>query len=177
MWKTMQDFLVIGFGIGTSVLTALILALVETKLGFALYSFMWWFVIPAGALISGFAAASGYYLGAKLFNHRPTRLLLFNIVSVAVTTYFLVNYLNYSLMEIKGQSVSELIPFDKYMDIVLTHQSMEFRVRGAKLGETGEMGNWGYFTAVLQILGFAAGGLWCTRISAQPHTAAIAGST
>jgi hypothetical protein len=39
--KTIQDLIVTGFGIVTSVLTALILALVESKLGFALYSFMW----------------------------------------------------------------------------------------------------------------------------------------
>lgn len=157
--RTVQDLIVTGFGIVTSSLTALILALVETKLGFAFYSFMWWLVIPVGALLSGFAAASGYYFGAKVFNHRPTRLMLFNMISVAVTTYFLLNYLNYSFMEVKGQPVSELIPFSQYMDVVLNHQSMEFRIRGAKLGETGELGSFGYVTAVLQVLGFAVGGL------------------
>lgn len=158
--KTVQDLIVTGFGIVTSSLTALILALVETKLGFAFYSFMWWFVIPVGAVLSGFAAASGYYFGAKVFNHRPTRLMLFNMISVAVTTYFLLNYLNYSFMEVKGQPVSELIPFGQYLDIVLSHQSMEFRIRGAKLGETGDLGSFGYVTAALQVLGFAVGGLW-----------------
>ena len=57
--NTIQDLIVTGFGIVTSGLTALILALVESKFGLALYSFMWWFVIPVGALLSGFAAAKG----------------------------------------------------------------------------------------------------------------------
>jgi len=168
--KTVQDLIVTGFGIATSVLTALILALLDTKLDFAVYSFMWWFVIPIGALVSGFAAASGYYFGAKVFNHRPTRLMLFNMISVAVTTYFLLNYLNYSFMEIKGQPVSGLIPFGQYMDIVLSNQSMEFRIRGAKLGETGELGSFGYVTAALQVLGFAVGGLCvCGYLRLAPY--------
>jgi hypothetical protein len=138
----------------------LTLALAETKLGFAFYSFTWLFVIPVGALLSGFVAASGYYFGAKVFNHRPTRLMLFNMISVAITTYFLINYLNYSLLEVKGQPVSEMVSFGKYLDIILSHQSMEFRIRGSKLGEIGDLGNFGYVTAALQILGFAVGGLY-----------------
>jgi hypothetical protein len=157
--RTTQDLIVTAFGIVTSSITALILALVETKVGFAFYSFMWWFVIPVGALLSGFAGASGYYLGARLFHHRPTRLLLFNMISVAITTYFLLNWLNYSFMEVEGHRVSELVPFGRYLDIVLSHQTMAINIRGATLGESGELGGFGYVLAVLQVLGFAVGGL------------------
>src|SRR5581483_11374249 len=87
--KTGQDLLVTAFGLATSALTAAILELLETKLGIAFYSLMYWFVIPGGALCSGFAAASGYYLGAKVFHHRPTRLMLFNTISVALSTWVL----------------------------------------------------------------------------------------
>src|SRR4051812_24794644 len=93
--RTFQDFLVTGCGILTSILTALILALIE-RWGLAVYSFTVWFVIPVGAMLAGLAAASGYYVGARYFHHRPTRLLLFNVMSVAVSTYFLINFLNYS---------------------------------------------------------------------------------
>ncbi len=157
--KTIRDLIVTAFVIVTSSVTALILALVESNSGFAFYSLMLWFVIPAGALLSGFAAASGYYFGAKLFHHRPTRLLAFNMTSVAVTTYFLLNWLNYSFMQVEGRQVANLIPFGHYMDIVLTHQSMEFSIRGARLGETGQLGIFGYVTALLQVLAFAVGGL------------------
>jgi hypothetical protein len=159
MKRTIQDLIVTGFGMITSVLTAIVLAASETKFSIALYSFTLWFVIPVGALLSGFAAASGYYFGARIFHHRPTRLLIFNVISVAVTTYFLLNYLEYRFLDIKGQAVSELIPFGQYMDIMLSHQSLEFRIRGAKLGETGDLGSFGYVMAVLQIVGFAVGGL------------------
>lgn len=80
-------------------------------------------------------------------------------MSVAVSTYLLLNWLNYSFMEFHGHQISELIPFSQYMDVVLRHQSMEFRIRGAKLGETGDLGSLGYVVAVLQALGFAVGGV------------------
>jgi hypothetical protein len=160
--RTLQDFLVTGAGIVTSVATALILALMESW-GFALYSLTVWFVVPVGAILAGFGAASGYYFGARLFHHRPTRLVLFNVISVAISTYFLINYLNYSWLQIDGQQVSDAIPFSQYLDIVLSNQSMEFRIRGAKLGETGNMGGWGVVMAALQVLGFAAGGLGLYR--------------
>ncbi|MBV9227030.1 MAG: hypothetical protein JOY85_23590 [Acidobacteriaceae bacterium] len=140
-------------------MTALLLALIEFKFGIALYSFMWWFVIPVGALLAGFAAASGYYFGAKTFHHRPTRLLVFNMISVAVTTYFVINYLNYSLLQIDGHPASSLVSFGQYMDVLLSHQSLALRIRGAKVGETGDLGAFGYIVALLQILGFAVGGL------------------
>ena len=62
-------------------------------------------------------------------------------------------------MQIKGQQVSRLISFGQYIGVVLRHQSMEFRIRGAKLGETGDLGSLGYVMAVLQVLGFAVRGL------------------
>src|ERR1700730_6465648 len=84
-----QDLLVAGFGAATSFLTAIILAAIEIKFGFSVYGFMFWFVVPGGAICSGFAAASGYYAGARYFNHRPTKVLLLNMVVISITTFFL----------------------------------------------------------------------------------------
>jgi hypothetical protein len=146
------------FGLTTSILTGLILWFVEQKFGFAFYSWTFWFVIPVGAGIAGFAAASGYYLGAWLFGHRPSRLLLVNILIASVATFFFIHYLSYSTMQIEGKKVSDYISFWEYLNIAIRSASMSLRFHARDIGSTGELGAFGYAVAALQILGFAAGG-------------------
>src|SRR5207249_3554387 len=133
---------------------------IELQSGFAFYTWMFWFVIPAGAGLSGFAGATGYLAGSWFFGHRPTRLLLLNILIASVSTFFLIHYLSYITLQIEGKRVSDFIPFTQYLDIVIRSTSMEFRVTRAatKVGSTGELGGWGYIYALLQIVGFAVGG-------------------
>jgi len=154
-----QDFLVAGLGATTSIITAVILAAVELRFDFSLYTWMFWFVIPAGAILCGFAAASGYYLGARLFNHRPTRILLLNMVAISVATFFLIHYLNYFFLEIDGKAVRDFIPFSRYLDIEMSHTAVQFNIRAHPIGEAVEIGSWGYLYAALQMLGFAVGGV------------------
>lgn len=152
--KSAEDLLVGLCGFVTSLLTALILWWVEAQFGFAFYTWMFWFVIPVGALLAGFAGASGYYAGSWFFGHRPTRLLLLNIIIASLVTFFLIYYLSYVTLQIEGKQVSDYIPFMQYLDIAIRSTSMEFR-----FGSTGELGGLGYVIALLQIAGFAAGGL------------------
>ena len=141
-------------GLATSLLTAIILWWVELRFGFAFYSWTFWFILPIGAGLSGCAAASGYYAGSRIFNQRPTRLLLLNILLVSVATFFTIYYLSYITLEIEGQGISDYISFGQYLDIAIRSTAMEFR-----FGATDELGGWGYGIAILQILGFAGGGL------------------
>lgn len=151
--------LVLGlFGLVTSLLTALFLWWIEQEFQFAFYTWMFWFVIPVGAMLSGFAGASGYLLGAWLLGQRPTWLLLINILFASVATFLSIHYLAYITLEVEGKQVSDYIPFLQYLDIETTSNSMEYRVHGAKVGTTGELGALGYGVAFLQIIGFAAGG-------------------
>jgi hypothetical protein len=155
MKRTVQDLIVTALGMLTSGLTALVLALLDAKLGFAAYSFMLWFVLPVGALICGAVGASGYYFGARLFNHRPTRLFIFNVISVAVATYFLLYYLDYRLTVVEGQSISQAVPISTFLFWVLGHQSYTI-APATHFGIS--IGPLGYAVAVLQMLGFACGG-------------------
>lgn len=169
--KAGEDILVALCGLVTSLLTALILWFVEERFGFALYTWMLWFIIPVGALLSGFAGASGYYAGSWYFGHRPTRLLLLNIVFASLATFFLINYLSYITLQVEGKQVSDYIPFWSYLDIAIRSTSMEFRYRGAiKIGSTGELGSFGYVVSLLQILGFTAGGFGVyAHLVSQPY--------
>ena len=65
--QTGQEFLVALCGFVTCALTALILWRIEGHTGFALYTWMVWFVFPVGAIAAGFAGASGYYAGSWWF--------------------------------------------------------------------------------------------------------------
>jgi hypothetical protein len=156
--RTGQEFLIASCGFVTSLLTALILWWVEARFGFALYTWMVWFVIPVGAILAGFAGASGYYAGALYFGHRPTRLLLLNIVLASIATFFLIYYLSYVSLQIEGKQVRDYVSFPQYLDTAIRSTSLEFRLRVAKIGSTGELGAFGYVMAFLQVLGFAAGG-------------------
>lgn len=151
--------LVLGFcGLVTSLLTALFLWWIEREFQLAFYTWMFWFVIPIGAMLSGFAGASGYLLGAWLLGQRPTWMLLINILFASVATFLSIHYLAYITLEVGGKQVSDYIPFLQYLDIETTSSSMEYRVHGAKVGATGELGVLGYGVAFLQIIGFAVGG-------------------
>lgn len=119
MRKTGEDLLAGLCGFVTSLLTAVILWWVEVQFGFAFYTWMFWFVIPVGALLSGFAGASGYYAGSWAFGHRPTGLLLLNIVIASATTFFLIHYLSYVSLQVEGKYVSDYIPFTQYLDIAI----------------------------------------------------------
>jgi hypothetical protein len=153
-----EDLIITASGAFTSVLTALLLYGVERVFEISIYSWTFLFIIPVGAGISGFAAATGYWFGAKLLNRRPGWILLFSILGVSMGTFFLVHYLNYAALVINGVPVRDAVPFGTYLSIVLTKSAISFHLRTVSLGSTGTLGAWGYVYALLQILGFAIGG-------------------
>jgi len=155
--RVAQDFLVSGFGALTSIVTAAILVAIDVGFDFSIYSWMLWFVIPAGAIGCGLVAASGYYFGARLFNHRPTGLLLLNMAAISVTTFFLIHYFNYYLLNVNGTPVRDLISFTDFLDLEISHTAVHFSMQ--PLGSAVELGPFGFLNAVLQIFGFALGAI------------------
>jgi hypothetical protein len=145
-------------GLVTSLLTALIVALVERLTGHDLFTLAVWFVVPVGAIGTGMAAASGYYFGSLYFHTRPSVLLLLQMVIVAGFTQFMIYYLEYATLILDdGRRVSTLIPFTQYFTTSIT--SAHYRVGRALQSDAGEIGQVGYGLAVLQFVGFLLGGL------------------
>jgi len=163
--RTDKQLVIAAMGIGTSVLTALVLGLIEVYTGYAIYSWTFWFVIPVGAFLAGFGAASGYYAGAMLFHQKPVGGVLFNMLSVSVSAYLIVHYVPYYLLEVNGIRVKDAISFWQYLDFAVRHTSLTLVRGGASTGELG--GFWGYGYAGLQLLGFSVGGFavfaWLTE--------------
>jgi hypothetical protein len=154
-------------GVVTSIATAFAVTAIDMAIGFNAFTFSLWFIIPAGAGLCGFAAASGYYFAAKYLHVMPSKRLLLQMVVVAALTQLLIYWLEYKTAVVEGQNVSSFVPFTTYMDVILT--KAHYHVGRAMQIDTGETGSFGYFLALLQFLGFMIGGAFVyLHLSNQP---------
>ena len=152
-----KQILVAIYGISTTLLTGITLGLIQIYTGYALYSLTFWFVIPVGAMLSGFGAASGYYLGAKLFHQKPSGGVLLNIIASCITAFLVVYYIPYYLLEVDGIRVKEIVSYWQYLDVAIKHTSLSLIRVKASTGELGAF--WGYAYACLKLIGFSIGGI------------------
>ncbi len=153
--RTDKQLIIAAMGVSSAALTGGILGLIEAWTGFALYSLMFWFIIPVGAFIAGFVAASGYYFGAKFFHQKPAGGVALNMLLASIGAYFLVHYVPYYLMEVDGVRIKDAILFWTYLDLNIRHTSLSFK--GSL--STGELGStFGYIYALIQLIGFSVGG-------------------
>ena len=152
-----EDLLVTGAGTATSAGVAYGCFALEQRWHEAIYTWMADYVLPIGAVGCGFVAAVGYWIGSKLFNHRPTRLLLANIVLVSLGTFFAIYHLHYTHDTVDGVTADKLMSFPDYLLGVTSH--MTYTTSGAGAVEAPvEMGRWGWGISALQVLGFCLGG-------------------
>ena len=115
-----------------------------------------WFIVPLGAVLVGAAGASGAVLTARYFNVIPTKIDFVLMVIFAGVTMYLVHYLDYITFVLDdGRRASDLIGFGGYVDLLLTKSHMRVG-RGAR--DVGEMGQAGYWLAVVEFVGFLVGG-------------------
>ena len=142
-------------GLGTSLATAVLVTAIDHFIGLNVFTFSLWVVLPVGAGLCGFLAASGYYLAAKALHQRPTSILLAQMVLIAAVTQALIYWLEYRTTVIDGVNISTVIPFFDYLDVVLTKTHMKMG-RAAQI-DTGEVGSFGYWLAVFQFVGFLLG--------------------
>jgi hypothetical protein len=153
-----RQLLVSIVGIATAILTGIILGLIEVYTGLALYSFTVWLIIPIGALIAGFGAATGFYFGTTYFQQKPVGGVFLNIAIASISAFFIVHYVPYFLMEINGVRVKDAISFWQYLDIDIRNTSVSLvRAPSASTGSLGSL--WGYPYTLIQLLGFSFGGI------------------
>ena len=150
---------VAAFGLISFGLVALAVIVVNRLTGFNVFSFSFWVFIPAGALLTGVAAASGYYFASLFLQTRPTWFLLVQILIVTAAAQLVIYYGEYrSLVLDDGTMASDAIGFWDYLDIYL--RSMHLRAGHGGHIDTGEVGDFGYWLAVIDFIGFVLGGLF-----------------
>lgn len=154
------ELLITAGGIVTSIMVVATNLLVARLLDFDFLSLSFWFVVPAGALVGGFAAAAGYYLVAKWTQTMPNRRLLFNMVAVGLSTWLLYNWLDYYTLVLEdGTRVRDIASFWQYFTVAAEHMQLTIGTRtNPSAVTTGELGNLGYAREALQVLGFMLGG-------------------
>jgi len=160
MKQSSKFLLTVAFALATAAITAYLLALVDTTIHFAIYAFTLWLVIPIGAMVCGALAATGYYAGFHLFPNRPPgRIFMATVVVTSIATYFLVYYLDYSMSEVKGRHISEMLSFGMYL-----FTAIEKRRMWVNFSNLGSLGPLNFLLAALQVVGFVIGGLWIFRL-------------
>ncbi|WP_457586614.1 hypothetical protein [Ensifer canadensis] len=146
------------FGIATFLLTVMAVVAVNHFTGFNFFTLSFFVVVPAGALLCGAAAASGYYFGALLFHTRPTVLILIQILIVAALAQTAIYYSEYRLLGLAdGRMASDVVSFSEYLDIYLSHTNLRIGRAGTN---TGDIGDYGRVLAFIQFLGFVVGGVF-----------------
>jgi len=139
-----------------------------------LYTYMVWFVLPIGALVSGAAAAAGYYWSARLINARPGRLVLLGTLVVSVATFFFLHYVEYRWTEYEGRAISSFVSFPAYVDAAVQSTAIETKAQDTvvRAWSTGELGPFGYLVALWQVIGFGVGGFFISQdLRAMPYCA------
>jgi len=108
-------------GVISSVATAFLDVYLSRLFGFSIFTAMWWFVFPIGAIMLGCVAASGYYFASTRLNSRPSKALLVQMMVVAGATQLLIYYLAFMTTHLTdGRPVSAALTFGQYLDAILT---------------------------------------------------------
>ena len=117
-------------------------------------------VFPVGAFIGGIAAASGYYMAARATHMLPNRRMLFEMLAIALSTWFIGHWLSYALLRFpNGALVRDVVPFWDYFRVRTEHLQITFQSHGSELGRSANLGSWGYVGELIQIAGYLLGGL------------------
>jgi hypothetical protein len=144
-------------GLATSIAVAVLITVGERLTGYDLFTFNIWVIVPAGAILTGLAAASGYYFGSLFFHMRPTPLAFVQMVAIAGLTFVLIYYLEYATLTLDdGRHVSDYMSFWRYFTFVVT--TAHYQLGHGQI-DTGELGEAGYWVAAIQFIGFLVGGV------------------
>jgi hypothetical protein len=112
------------------------------------------YVLPAGAIIVGVVASSGYGLASWFTGIKITRKLLWTVLALQTIAYFAAQYIEFKQLHLVHQEGHE-VGFLEYFDAVA--RSFAWKQDDGSPGQP--LGMWGYFFRGLEILGFAAAGL------------------
>jgi hypothetical protein len=112
------------------------------------------YVLPAGAVIVGVAASSGYGLASWFGGIKITRKLLWIILTLQLVAYFAAQYIEFDSLHLVHRD-GRPVGFFEYYDLVA--RSFAWKQSDGSMGQP--LGVRGYFLRGLDVIGFAAGGL------------------
>ena len=145
---------VVAGGLATSALTLLGVHWLAANTDFHVMGWYLNYVIPAGALIAGIVAGSGYGIVSWWKSVKITRELLWLVVALLLGAYFAARYVEFRQLELQHED-GTAVDFVSYLDWAA--RSFAWTQKDGSPGEP--LGLWGYAFNLLELAGFAAGGL------------------
>ncbi len=153
---SIADIFVVAGGLVTTVLTLGIVMLLNATIED--FNIMGWyavFIIPAGAILVGAGAGSGYGLVSWVSGRKVGGLPLATVLLIQLVAYCGAQWLEFRSLDFVHENGTP-VSFFEYFDA--TTRSMTFTFRHSS-NPTGELGILGYLFRGLELLGFALGGL------------------
>jgi hypothetical protein len=112
------------------------------------------YVIPAGAMIVGAAAASGYGVASWISGVKITKSLLWMVLGLQLLAYWSAQYIHFNSLHLHYKDGTP-VGFFTYFDFVA--RSFAWKHDNDKFGEP--LGMWGYLFRCLEVIGFCGGGI------------------
>lgn len=140
----------------TSLLVSAFNTLAWRVTGFNLFSFSYLVLLPIGALVMGFAALSGFYLGATRFKFQPGHIDFAFLLVVAIAfavQIFLGLYLSFYLMgSVPSPSLDSFMEFiSLYVTTVKHTMHLDNRT-----SDSVAAGGAGWYLLMVQVMGLCA---------------------
>jgi hypothetical protein len=148
-------------GIVTSAATLLVLFTVAYHGGPDFMSWHIFYLVPIGALLVGTVAGSGYGLASVWTGFRVSHYLACAIFLLQICVYFAAVYVHFRTLHLVYRATGASVPFGVYFN----HFATAYTWRSAN-GQTSPLGNVGYFIRLIEIVGFALGGLFAPAFMA-----------
>ena len=104
-------------GIGTTVLTTVLIFLFNKWTEFQFHTFMLWVIIPVGGAIVGALSSLGFFLVLHNKKVKPTKALYFTASVLAVISFMGINYAEYTDTYYEGEHISNY----EYEGVQLTY--------------------------------------------------------
>lgn len=165
MTRRQPNLLILFAGFFTSGVALLAVAIVNL-FGFNIMGLNFAFIVPAGAIIVGLLAGSGYALASKLFNVKARPEFFLILLLVAVVTYFLSHYVTYRFVLWQNQLTTTNLTFVEYVKTSAENST----IKSSRYGQTEtQLGGWGYLFLVLELIGFTLGSLVPTLVLGAKH--------
>ncbi len=116
------------------------------------------YVIPAGALLVGLAASSGYGLGSYYTGTKVSGRLLVMVLVLLTASYFAAKYIEFRLAFPQGATLDDgqELGFWQYFD--LATRSIYWKAQHSGDTDGKPLGLWGFGLRALEIVGFVGGG-------------------
>jgi hypothetical protein len=105
------------------------------------------YVIPAGAIIVGIAASSGYGLASWFTGVKITRSLLWIVLVLQFTAYFAAQYIEFIGLHLIHPDSGQPVGFFEYYDLVA--RTFAWKQSDGSMGQP--LGAWGYFFRGLEV--------------------------